>query len=269
VAIQRIAGLADSRLSDYRGIREADLLRRRQLFVAEGRLVVRRVIAEPRFQVQSLLVNDAALCDLADSIDALAADVPVFVCPTDAFEQLTGFNLHRGCLALVNRPPPAPFEEVVAGARIVLVLDGIGNADNVGGIFRNAAAFGAVVITGPGSCDPLYRKAIRTSMGAALQVPFCRCDAAGWLRVAEQLRAAGFAVVALTPRAPSDALDDVAARVQGAPVAVVLGAEGSGVSPALEAAADWRARIPISGRVDSLNVAVASAIALYRFTAAQ
>jgi tRNA G18 (ribose-2'-O)-methylase SpoU len=158
---------------------------------------------------------------------------------------------------------------VIANARTLLVLDAVSNADNVGGIFRNASAFGADgVLLGPGSCDPLYRKAIRTSMGAALQVPFARCDD-DWPDALARVRAAGFAVVALTPRTPSEPLDDVAPRLRSARVAILVGAEALGLRPEVESAADYRVRIPISRSVDSLNVAVAAGIALYRFTAAR
>jgi len=268
MSVERIDRRDDPRVDAYRHVRDADLLRNRGVFVAEGRLVVRRVLEDRRFAVESLLVNDAALGDLAAPIARLDAGVPVLVCPTSAFVDLTGFNVHRGCLALVWRPPPTPVEQVIAGTNTLVVLDGVANADNVGGIFRNVAAFGAGgVLIGPTSCDPLYRKAIRTSMGAALQVPFARCSGEEWPGALARARAAGFAIVALTPRAPCEPLDEIAERLRGRRVAIVVGAEGAGLSPDVEAAADCRAKIPISARVDSLNVAVATGIALYRLTA--
>ena len=145
---------------------------------------------------------------------------------------------------------------------VVLVLEGVSNADNVGGVFRNAAAFGVRgVLLSPTCCDPLYRKAIRTSMGAVLRVPFARLD--DWPAGLTPMRGAGFTIAALTPRAPSETLDAFAARPRPERLALLVGTEGAGLTLAAESAADHRVRIPIDERVDSLNVAVAVGIALY------
>jgi tRNA G18 (ribose-2'-O)-methylase SpoU len=265
MALESIARADDPRLAAYTRLTDAELLRDRGLFVAEGRLVVRRVLEDDRFTVESMLVNDAALRDLAAPMARLDASVPVFLCPTDAFLALTGFNLHRGCLALVRRPAVTPLAALVAAATTMVALDAVANADNVGGILRNAAAFGADgVVLGPTCCDPLYRKAIRTSMGAALQIPFTRCEPNEWPEALIRAREAGFTIVALTPRQPSETLETFAARPRRKKIALVVGAEGSGLTPAIEAAADHRVRIPTTTRVDSLNVAVATGIALYR-----
>lgn len=262
--IVRIERATDARLDMYRDLRDADLMRDRGMFAAEGRLVVRRTIEDRRFIVESMLVNDAALRDLESAIEQLDPAVPVYVCPTGEFPAVIGFNLHRGCVALVRRPPAISVAALIAGARLLLVLDGVANADNVGGILRNAAAFGAdAVLLSPRSCDPLYRKAIRTSMGAALRLPFARCDEDEWPCVIEQLRADGFTTIALTPREPSETLDAFVTRARPDRAALVLGAEGGGLTPAIEVAADVRVRIPVDDRVDSLNVAVAAGIALY------
>jgi tRNA G18 (ribose-2'-O)-methylase SpoU len=263
--VERIEGASDARAAAYRDLGDGELLRTRGLFAAEGRLVVRRVVEDPRFAVESLLVNEASLRDLAPALDRLDPAVPVLVCRTADFEPLTGFDLHRGCLALVRRPEPMPLASLIAPATLIVVLEGVTNADNVGGVFRNAAAFGAGgVLLSPTTCDPLYRKAIRTSMGAALQVPFARASDDEWPAALVRLRAAGFLLVALTPREPSESLDAFAARPRPSRVALVIGAEGAGLSRDVEAAADHRVRIPISRRVDSLNLAVASGIALCR-----
>ena len=170
----------------------------------------------------------------------------------------------------MRRPPPEPADALIVRVRTLVVLEAVSNADNVGGIFRNAAAFGADgVLLGPTSCDPLYRKAIRTSMGAVLHVPFARCDAGDWPAALARARAAGLAIVALTPRAPADPLEAIAPRLASARLALVLGSEGVGVTDAVEAMADYRVRIPVSEHVDSLNVAVAAGIALYRIMAAR
>jgi tRNA G18 (ribose-2'-O)-methylase SpoU len=280
MAVERIDCATDPRLALYRHVRDGDLLRERGLFVAEARLIVKRAIEDRRYVVRSLLVNDAALRDLAPALDRLEASVPVLVCRTDDFLQVTGFHIHRGCLALVERPVATPVDHLIYRAQALVVLEAVANADNVGGVFRNAAAFGADgVLLSPTCCDPLYRKAIRTSMGAVLSVAFARVDEADWPGVLTRVRAAGATIVALTPREPSEALDDFAARWGRAGVrlgsdpgptparpriALVVGAEGGGLSPAVEAAADYRVRIPISDRVDSLNLAVAAGIALHR-----
>src|SRR5262252_8298164 len=142
MSVERIECANDRRAAAYRDLGDGELLRDRGLFVAEGRLVVRRVIADARYRIESLLLNDAALHDLGASIDALHESVPVLVCDTRDFALLTGFNIHRGCLALVHRPRPTPVAALVDRASTVLVLDGVANPDNVGGAFRNAAGFG-------------------------------------------------------------------------------------------------------------------------------
>lgn len=255
--------LDDPRVAAYRSIRDPELVRRRGLFIAEGRLVVERVIASDGYRVQSLLLSDAAREALDPSIGRLPASVPVFTCRNSEFLALTGLNIHRGCLALVERPDPPPMDAIVNRARTLVVLEGVSNPDNVGGIFRNAAAFRAdAIVLGPRCCDPFYRKAVRTSMGATLRVPFVRMDE--WPGGLLRLRAHGFQVVALTPREPSFPLDILASA--GAPVrrALVFGAEGEGLSAEASGAADVCVRIPMARDVDSLNVAVATGIVLSR-----
>src|SRR5262249_42643523 len=151
----------------------------RNLFIAEGRLVVRRMIESGRYDVRSLLLSEAALADLEPLLAGLEPAVSIYLARIADFRSITGYNIHRGCLALAVRPAPAALDDVLRAARTVVVLEGVTNADNVGGVFRNAAAFGAgAVLLSPTCCDPLYRKAIRTSMGAVLSVPFAR--AAPW-----------------------------------------------------------------------------------------
>ena len=264
MAVERIDSAHDPRVAAYRGVRDGDLLRTRGLFVAEGRLVVRRVIEDERFCVESVLVNEAALTDLEPALAVIAARIPILVCRPDALAAVAGYHVHRGCLALVRRPPPAGVDEIVAAATRLVVLEGVSNADNVGSVFRNAAAFGAdAVLLSPTCCDPLYRKAIRTSMGAVLRVPFARAGAGDWPGVLARVGAAGFTLVALTPREPSETLATFTRRPRPARIALIVGTEGAGVSPAAEAAADYRVRIPIDDAVDSLNLAVATGIALY------
>jgi len=257
-----IATLDDPRLADYRHVASPQHLQAAGLFVAEGRLVVRRLMALPRWETQSVLVTQPALDSLQDALGAAASQAPVYVVSQTLMNDVAGFNIHRGCLALARRPAAAGVDDgALAQAARVLVLEGVNNPDNVGGLFRSAAAFGAdLVLLGPSCGDPLYRKAVRTSMGATLVVPFA--EAGPWPDVVARMRATGFHVLALTPDASAVALAD--ARPAGARVAVLLGAEGEGLTAAAMAAATARVRIPMAaGSVDSLNVATAGSIAMY------
>jgi tRNA G18 (ribose-2'-O)-methylase SpoU len=268
MSIERVDDADDARIAAYRDVRDGHLMRTRGLFVAEGRLILRRVVEDNRYRVQSVLVNDAALRDLASTFATIEPHVPIFACKTDDLTGLAGYHVHRGCLALVERPPATPMDEVLASAETIVVLESVSNADNIGGVFRNAAALGAGgVVLSPTCCDPLYRKAIRTSMGAVLCVPFACAGAGEWPGALTRIRAAGFALVALTPREPSATIDAFAARAQPPRIALLVGAEGAGLSPAVENAADDRVRIPISDRVDSLNLATAVGIALHALRA--
>ena len=266
MAVERISVQDDPRVALFRQMTDAELMRSSGLFVAEGRLVVRRVVRDARYRVRSLLVNDAALNDLAPDLAGLPAAVPILVCQTEDLRGITGHDMHRGCLGLVERPKATAVDEILTASKTLVILEGVTNADNVGGVFRNAAALGAGgVVLSPTCCDPLYRKAIRTSMGATLRVPFARLD--GWPSTLTRLRTAGFTVVALTPREPSETLDAFAARARPHKLALIVGTEGSGLTPAVEAAADYRVRIPIDADVDSLNLVSAAGIALYTLTA--
>jgi tRNA G18 (ribose-2'-O)-methylase SpoU len=204
------------------------------------------------------------------------------VAPPGSMELVGGFNFHRGCLALAARPAPPPTLADLAldapglgpgpgqGPKIVLALEAIANADNVGSIFRNAAAFGvhAVILDGR-SCDPLYRKATRTSMGATLAVPFAVADE--WSAALDTLRRAGYALVALTPAADAIDIADAAnaPELAGRRLALLVGSEGAGLDDQTLARADFRVAIRMAAGVDSLNVATATGIALHRFARLQ
>jgi tRNA G18 (ribose-2'-O)-methylase SpoU len=258
---ERIERPDDPRIGAYRDIGDPELVRSRGLFIAEGRLVVRRLIEDGRWRVRSVLVSEAARASLHPVLETIAERVPVYVCAAADFLGLTGYNIHRGCLALVERPPALPADVIVARSRTMLVLDAVTNPDNVGGIFRNAAAFGVDgVLLSPTCCDPLYRKAIRTSMAAVLRVPFARAGA--WPQDLLGVKGAGFTIVALTPREPAEMLAAFASA-RSERVALVAGTEADGITRAVEEMADRRVRIPISDAVDSLNVAVAVGIALH------
>ena len=265
--IERVETLDDERLADYRHVPDPELLRRGEIFVAEGRLVVRALLAQSRFRARSVLLTDTAYRDMSDVIEPRMVDTPMFIVPAGAIEALTGFNIHRGCLAIGECPARIGVADLLArvpNASRLVVLEGVANADNMGGIFRNAAALGAdAVVLGPGCCDPLYRKAIRVSMGAALRVPFCH--AANWLGDLRTLGDAGFILAALTPAAEGQDLGTFAAALPpGTKVAVLAGSEGDGLTPAALAHSDLAIRIPMAPGTDSLNVATAVGIALHR-----
>jgi tRNA G18 (ribose-2'-O)-methylase SpoU len=268
--IERVESLDDPRLADYRHVPDPELLRRGEVFVAEGRLVVRALLASSPFRTRSVLLTENAFHALADVIERRLASLPVFLVEQGTIEALTGFNIHRGCLALGERPPRATVDDLLTRlptARRLVVLERIANADNMGAIFRNAAAFGAdAVVLGPGCCDPLYRKAIRVSMGAALRVPFARAD--DWKADLERLRAAGFTVAALvTDEGAEDVSPYASAFLAGGKLALMAGSEGPGLTPEALAHADVTLRIPMVPGVDSLNVATATGVALHRFFA--
>jgi tRNA G18 (ribose-2'-O)-methylase SpoU len=251
----------DIRLATYRNVSDHDLLTGHGLFVAEGRLVVRRLIEAKRSRVQSVMVTQTALVPLRDLLDS-QDEPPVYVVPQDVMNGIAGFNIHRGCLALGERPPTRDWSELAAGARLLVALERVGNADNVGSVFRSASAFGVDGVLLESTCtDPLYRKAIRTSMGAALTMPFARADP--WPEVLRALARQKWTVLGMTPSGDAPPLREVARAISGRPIVVLVGHEGDGVSADALEACTHRARIPMTSGVDSLNVATAAAIALY------
>jgi tRNA G18 (ribose-2'-O)-methylase SpoU len=246
--------------AQYAHVGDSVWLRAHGLFVAEGRLVVRRLIEAGRYELVSVVVTPAAFESLADV--RARARCPVHVTERSALASLTGFDFHRGCLALAKRPDVELPLEAFAGARRLIALESVANPDNVGGLFRVAAAFDAGgVLLDRASGDPFYRKAIRTSMGASLDVPFTRLKS--WTSDLGLLRRRGFQIAALTPDRIATPLAAYAATVgRDRPLVLVLGAEGPGLTPAALSAADVRIRIPIAAGVDSLNVVVAAGIAM-------
>jgi tRNA G18 (ribose-2'-O)-methylase SpoU len=267
VRVVVVDGADDPRVAEYRDIGDHDRLVAQGLFVAEGRLVVERLL-DDRFQIRSLLLNRAAFEALGPRLESyarLGRDTATFICATEDFEALTGYPIHRGCLALAERPAPRLLDDLLFRAQSLVLLEDVGNADNIGGVFRNAAAFGAgAVLLSHGCADPLYRKAIRTSMAATLRVPFATVPFPDlWTPALTRVRAAGFQLVALTLRDDAVTLEEFARMPRTGRIALLLGAEGPGLQEESESLADVRVRIPIASAVDSLNVAVATGITLY------
>ncbi len=258
-------------IAPYRTVRDRDVARDDGAFVAEGEVVVRVLASQRqrRFAVRSLLVERRRVDALSDVAQMLPDDVPMFVVPQAVMDAVVGFHIHRGILALGERGRALDAHDVIArspGRALALGLVGLTNHDNVGGIFRNAAAFGARgVLLDAETCDPLYRKAIRVSVGGALVVPFARCASVD--AMIEEASAQGWEVVGLSARGE----ETIADVVRGAPEVgrlLLLGTEGDGLPPAVLARVR-RARIGISDALDSLNVAVASGIALYEVSGAR
>ena len=261
-----VADPDDPRLEPYRGIRERDLVGREGRFIVEGEVVLRLMLARGLFPLESVLLSRRRLAGSPDLAASVPADVPLYVADDALIEAIAGFAVHRGVLAIGLRGEMASPAAVIAQLpepALVVVGVGLANHDNMGGLFRNAAAFGAAaVLLDATSCDPLYRKAIRVSVGAALVTPFARAGTA--VEIVAALEGAGFSCFALSP---SGALD--MADVQPpARAALVLGAEGPGL-PASLMQRMTTVRIDMAGQFDSLNVATASGIALHHFFAEQ
>jgi tRNA G18 (ribose-2'-O)-methylase SpoU len=264
VSIIAIDSGDDPRLADYIGVRDPHRLTDRGLLCAEGRFVVRRLLEHRRIVFRSFLLNQAALDSLRDDIERHAPDADVFLIASGSFVAATGFSIHRGCLALAERPAAMPMPALTSSTRLVVALERIVDADNVGGVFRNAEAFGVdAVVLGPGCCDPFYRKAIRTSSGATCVVPHATVES--WSDALDGLRTAGFVLVATTPAADAVPIGEFANSQQArGRVAVLVGNEGHGLTEETMTRADVRVRIPMSGALDSLNVATAAGIVLQR-----
>jgi tRNA G18 (ribose-2'-O)-methylase SpoU len=241
----------DPRVAEYIGLTDAELRKRwPELFVVEGVVAIRR-LAESRFPVRSALVTPNRVKDLP------ALDAPVYVASQEVMNRVAGFDIHRGALAAAERLPPADVAALLDRARLVLVVEAVSDHENMGALFRNAAAFGvdAVLLT-PDCCDPLYRRAVRVSVGHVLHVPFASVS-----DPVPVLRGHGISTWALTPDSAAEPIDAV---TPGSRTALVVGAEGPGLRPETLAAADRRVRIPMAAGVDSLNVATAAAVALHR-----
>lgn len=240
------------------------------MFIAESPLVIGRALDAGYEPVSVLMEARHGNGAGAEILARLGADVPVFTAPDSVLVNLTGFHLTRGMLCCMRRRALPPAEALCRDARRVAVLENVMNPTNIGAIFRSAAALGvdAVLLTSAGS-DPLYRRAVRVSMGTVFQVPWARIgeDAADWpQKGVERLRALGFRTAAMALTDNSVSIDD--ARLAAEPrLAIVLGTEGDGLSPRTIAACDYTVKIPMAHGVDSLNVAAASAVAFWQLRA--
>ncbi|MDQ0996652.1 tRNA G18 (ribose-2'-O)-methylase SpoU [Phyllobacterium ifriqiyense] len=261
--ITRIAGPEDERLAPYRNVRERDLVGREGRFIAEGKVVLNVLLANRSFAIESLLIIENRLAGLKDQIRLCPADVPIYCVSRTTIDAIAGFPMHRGILAVGRRMNPLSVQALIdtlSPTALVVVLCGISNHDNMGSIFRNAAAFEAdCVIMDETSCDPLYRKAIRVSVGATLKVPFAQQGPIE--AIIETLQDAGFTLFGLSP----SGLTSINSVQPAQRTALLLGTEGEGLPPALLQQLQT-ARIPMSSDFDSLNVATASGIALSRLS---
>ena len=254
---------ADPRIDDFRDLNSADrrpdLPGGKGLVIAEGVLVAQRMLAS-RFTPHAFLGTDRRLGEL--SIGLTAVPAPYYRASAEVMADVVGFHLNRGVLAAARRPPELAVGDVLANARTIAVLEGVNDHENLGAIFRNAAGLGVdAVIFGQGCADPLYRRAVRVSMGHALLVPFAKAD--HWPADLYRLRDNGFRLLAMTPSPQARTLAEVIDDLQDEKVAVLVGAEGPGLSDAALRAADVRVRIPMARGTDSLNVATAAALAFY------
>lgn len=254
---------ADSRVEDFRDLnsvdRRPDLPTGKGLVIAEGVLVVQRMLAS-RFRPHAFLGTQRRLLELADEL--ADAGAPYYRAPAEVMAEVVGFHLNRGVLGAARRAPELTVSEVIRGARTIAVVEGVNDHENLGSVFRNAAGLGVDgVIFGTGCADPLYRRAVRVSMGHALLVPFAK--APRWPANLNELRDNGFRLLAMTPNPAAPTLAEAMDGLAEEKVAILVGAEGPGLTETTMRASDTRVCIPMARGTDSLNVATAAALAFY------
>lgn len=253
---------ADPRLYDYTGLTDVELRRRREpaegLFIAEGEKVIRRA-GQAGYAMRSMLLSAKWVEPMRDLIDA--ADAPVYVVEPELAERVTGYHVHRGALASMQRKPLPTADDLLSRTRRVVVMEAVNDHTNIGAVFRSAAALGMdAVLLSPDCADPLYRRSVKVSMGAVFSVPYARLDT--WPHGLEAVRDAGFTLLALTPDATARSIEETAPHRMDK-LALMLGAEGDGLSRKALTAADRWVRIPMAHGIDSLNVGAAAAVAFY------
>jgi tRNA G18 (ribose-2'-O)-methylase SpoU len=259
-AVHEIVDPADERLGDYRALTDLELRTKWEppngLFIAEGELVLRRAL-RAGYRARSYLIDAKRVDQLADLPD----DAPTYAAAPAVLDAVTGFHVHRGVLASFHRLPLRGADDLIATARRLAILEDVNNHTNIGAVFRDAAALGVdAVLLSPTCADPLYRRAVRVSMGEVFAIPYATLEP--WPHGLDRVREAGFAVLALTPDPAAVPLQQLTAG-QRARAALLLGAEGPGLSRHALAASDVPVKIPMRRGVDSLNVAAAAAVAFW------
>ena len=261
IEVAEVAEGGDPRLDDFRDLTDSDVRPdRRGVVIAEGVNVVERLVHSP-YPVRAVFGVPARIEALRPILEPL--DVTVFVADKWLLSEVVGFRVTRGVLASATRPAPPELDALLAGSRRLAVLEALNDFENLGSLFRNAAAFGIDgVLLDPRTADPLYRRSVRVSMGHVLRIPFAVLPGA-WPGSLELLRGHGFTTLALTPSSSAVPLKTITPPDRWA---VLLGAEGPGLTPDTLAAADQAVRIPMASGVDSLNVATAAAVAFAHLT---
>jgi tRNA G18 (ribose-2'-O)-methylase SpoU len=255
-------GATDPALADYRALTDVELRRRSEpahgIFIAEGGMVIRRAL-RAGYPMRSALMTQRWVSSVADLVADI--DVPLYVGSEELLESVTGFHVHRGALAAMGRLPLRSVADVLPQSSRLVVLEEVNSHTNLGAIFRSAAGLGMdAVLLSPTCADPLYRRSVRVSMGEVFSIPYARIES--WPSGVTELREAGFRVLALTPDPRAKSIDDIEMR-DGEKLALLLGAEGPGLSTNALEAATSKVRIPMGNGVDSLNVAAAAAVACY------
>jgi tRNA G18 (ribose-2'-O)-methylase SpoU len=258
-----VDGVADPRLADYRALTDVGLRRRiepeQRIFIAEGELVIRRAL-RAGYPMRSALMSERWASSVADLVPDI--DVPLYIGSEELLESVTGFHVHRGALAAMGRLPPIGVAELVPRCARVVVLEDVNSHTNLGAIFRSAAGLGMdAVLLSPSCTDPLYRRSVRVSMGEVFAIPYARFE--NWPGGLRELTDAGFQMIALTPDPSAISIDEITDMPDADKLALLLGAEGPGLSRGVLSSATWSVRIPMRNGVDSLNVAAAAAVACY------
>jgi tRNA G18 (ribose-2'-O)-methylase SpoU len=258
-----VDGVTDPRLADYRALTDVGLRRRiepeQRIFIAEGELVIRRAL-RAGYPMRSALMSERWAPSLADLVAGI--DVPLYIGSEELLESVTGFHVHRGALAAMGRLPPISVAELLPRCARVVVLEDVNSHTNLGAIFRCAAGLGMdAVLLSPSCTDPLYRRSVRVSMGEVFAIPYARFE--NWPGGLRELTDAGFQTIALTPDPSAISIDEITDIPDADKLALLLGAEGPGLSPGVLLSATWSVRIPMRNGVDSLNVAAAAAVACY------
>src|SRR5450432_3804133 len=258
-----VENVADPRLADYRALTDVELRRRTEpahgIFIAEGELVIRRAL-RAGYPMRSALMTQRWLSSVADLV--ADTDVPLYIGSEELLESVTGFHVHRGALAAMGRLPPISIAELLPKCARIVVLEDVNSHTNLGAIFRCAAGLGMdAVLLSPSCTDPLYRRSVRVSMGEVFAIPYARFE--NWPGGLRELADAGFQTVALTPDPNAIPIDEITDMPDADKLALLLGAEGPGLSHSVLSSATWSVTIPMRNGVDSLNVAAAAAVACY------